>query len=230
MSKANGSKSRNQEDGYSIPNRPPPLSDILNEKLNESDSETTATNSSDEFDWSEEEEKPPAGLKKLDHARRVRWLWLLFMKLARPLRVLVVGCIGAAIFVTPLLVVNLRFRQNPAKLQIHVWSLWLTIIWSASCITYLLVDSIPSMVVAIVRMFGGQIERLKIQIEVCDTIPTHQKPLTLFYFQLTMAVKAWLKLFLDITWAWIALSVIRAFYHPSGLYWNVINHVMQVCL
>jgi len=42
-----------------------------------------------------------------------------------------------------------------------------------------------------------------------------------------MAVKGWLKLALDITWAWVALSVIRAVYRPSHYYWVTINQVMQ---
>jgi hypothetical protein len=44
-----------------------------------------------------------------------------------------------------------------------------------------------------------------------------------------MAVKSWLKLALDLTWAWVALSVLRAVYHPAGSYWTVIDRLMQVC-
>lgn len=128
------------------------------------DSDTTATNSSDEFDWDGEEKIDPAGLVK---AKRIRWLWLLFMKLSRFLRVLLVGCIGAGVLITPLLVVNLRFRENPARLQVHVWSLWFTIIWSAACITTLVVDAIPYIVLRLMKLFGGQVERLKSQVEVC---------------------------------------------------------------
>jgi len=43
-----------------------------------------------------------------------------------------------------------------------------------------------------------------------------------------MAVKAWLKLALDVSWAWISLSVIRAVYQPPGAHWTIINRVMQV--
>lgn len=46
--------------------------------------------------------------------------------------------------------------------------------------------------------------------------------------QLTLAVSAWLKLALDISWAWVALSVITAIYKPPGSYWVIINRVMQV--
>jgi hypothetical protein len=43
-----------------------------------------------------------------------------------------------------------------------------------------------------------------------------------------MAVSGWLKLALDISWMWIALSILRAVYHPPGSYWIIVNRVMQV--
>ncbi|KAG1840078.1 Mechanosensitive ion channel-domain-containing protein [Suillus subalutaceus] len=177
----------------------------------DSDSDTTSTNSSDEFDWDEEEvpsqvENPETGTK----ARRGRALWLGFMKLARPVRALLVGILGAAFFIIPLLVVELRFKDKESvRLQVRVWSLWLSITWAASCATYLVVDAIPRTVIYVIFLLGGQVERLKTQIE------------------LTLAVSAWLKLILDISWAWIALSAITAFYKPPGAYWVVINRVMQ---
>ncbi|KAG1755550.1 Mechanosensitive ion channel-domain-containing protein [Suillus lakei] len=175
------------------------------------DSDTTSTNSSDEFDWDEEEvtsqvENPETGKK----ARRGRALWLGFMKLARPVRTLLVGMLGAAFFIIPWLVVELRFKDKESvRLQVRVWSLWLSITWAASCATYLVVDAIPRTVVYVIFLFGGQVERLKTQIE------------------LTLAVSAWLKLALDISWAWIALSAIMAFYKPPGAYWVIINRAMQ---
>ncbi|KAF5351557.1 hypothetical protein D9758_007169 [Tetrapyrgos nigripes] len=56
---------------------------------------------------------------------------------------------------------------------------------------------------------AGQVERLKTQLE------------------LTLAVSGWLKLALDVSWAWISLSVLRSVYHPPGSYWVVVNRVMQ---
>ncbi|KAF8995427.1 Mechanosensitive ion channel-domain-containing protein [Cyathus striatus] len=166
-----------------------------------SDSDTTATNSSDEFDWDEgDDDKSQAEGKEL---------WLAFMRLARTVRVLLISTIGIGFFITPLLVVDLRFKDNPVKAQVHVWSLWFTIIWTASCLTYVVVDFIPRIVIGITTIFSGQVERLKSQIE------------------LTMAVSGWLKLALDISWAWISLSVLRTIYQPSGSYWKIINRVMQ---
>jgi hypothetical protein len=131
------------------------------------DTDSTATNSSDEFDWFEDEETNAGQMQLQVGAKRGRRLWLAFMKLARPVRVFLVSLVGVAISVTPLLVVNFRFPDDASKTQVHVWSLWLTIVWAASCITYLVVDLIPRAVITVTRLFGGKIERLKLQIEVC---------------------------------------------------------------
>ncbi|KIJ70095.1 hypothetical protein HYDPIDRAFT_172003 [Hydnomerulius pinastri MD-312] len=203
-----------------MPDRQPPevhdihLSDLR--KLKEEDfatvdSDDTETNTSDEFDWDDEEQSvAEEGAHDGKKARRGRALWLAFMKLARPVRALLVGILGTAFFIAPLLVVELRFSSNTTvRPQVHAWSLWLAITWAASCATYLIVDLLPKTIITIILFLGGQVERLKTQVE------------------LTLAVSAWLKLFLDISWSWIAFSVIMAFYKPSGSYWVIINRVMQ---
>jgi hypothetical protein len=146
------------------PPKPRPSTDPVRQKNDnkDSDSEESETNLSDESDDSEEPVTPVPTF----NAIRGRWLWLAFLKLAKPVRVLLVGLLGSAFFITPFLVVNLRFRSHPAKLQVHVWSLWLTITWAAGCATYVVVDFIPRLVVYVTRLFGGKIERLKIQVEV----------------------------------------------------------------
>jgi hypothetical protein len=87
-----------------------------------SDSESTATDSSDEFNWDEDEEEAgklheETGLR----AKRGRALWLAFMKLARPVRTFFVGVVGCAILITPLLVFQLRFKSNVARPHVHAW-------------------------------------------------------------------------------------------------------------
>ncbi|KAG5717960.1 hypothetical protein E4T56_gene1683 [Termitomyces sp. T112] len=167
----------------------------------------TATNSSDEFDWDDDEDsKTQQGMVK---AKRGRALWLTFMKLSRVVRVVLVGALVAAILITPFIVVELRFKGNPVSIQVHVWSIWLTVTWAAACGTYLFVDAIPRVILFVVNICGGHVERLKLQME------------------LVMAVSGWLKLALDISWAWISLSVIRTIDHPSGNYWVIVNRVMQ---
>jgi hypothetical protein len=128
----------------------------------------TSTDTSDEFDWDEEPSGPEEETRQSKHARRGRALWLAFMKLTRPVRTLLVGVIGAAIFITPLLVVELKYQNSGGvRLQVYAWSLWLSIIWAASCATYLIVDLLPSTIVTIILLLGGQVERLKTQVEVC---------------------------------------------------------------
>ncbi|KAJ6621302.1 Mechanosensitive ion channel-domain-containing protein [Mycena sp. CBHHK59/15] len=164
-----------------------------------SDSDSTATNSSDEFDWDENEDGDSGEVGKVYKARRGRAIYLSFMKLARPIRTLLLGILGTGILITPLLVFQLRTRVV----------LWLAIIWAAGCITSLVVDNIPRFIIAVIVLFGGHVERLKIQLE------------------LTLAVKGWLKLVLDISWAWISLSVLRTIYKPPGSYWVIVNRVIQ---
>ncbi|KAJ3861518.1 Mechanosensitive ion channel-domain-containing protein [Lentinula novae-zelandiae] len=193
----------------------PPLSTIPSSTTHtdgahsDTDSTDTATNSDDEFNWDEDEDPSTSKSYEKTKAKRGRAIYLAFMKLARPVRVFLLGALGAGILITPLIVVQLRFKSNPVRPQVHVWSLWLSIIWAAGCVTYLVVDAIPSLVIAFVVLFGGQVERLKIQLE------------------LTLAVSGWLKLALDISWAWISLSVLRSVYEPSGHYWVIVNRVMQ---
>jgi hypothetical protein len=88
------------------------------------------------------------------------------MKLSLPVRVLLIGAIGCAILITPLLVVNIRFNSSPVKQQVHSWSLWLTIIFACSCATFLVVEAIPKIVILVSKIFGANVERLTIQVEV----------------------------------------------------------------
>ncbi|KAJ3985951.1 Mechanosensitive ion channel-domain-containing protein [Lentinula detonsa] len=195
------------------PNAPPissiPSATNTDQVHSDTDSTDTATNSDDEFNWDEDDDPSASRNHEKTKAKRGRAIYLAFMKLARPVRVFLLGALGAGILITPLLVVQLRFKSNPVRPQVHVWSLWLSIIWAAGCVTYLVVDAIPALVISIVVLFGGQVERLKIQLE------------------LTLAVSGWLKFALDISWAWISLSVLRSIYEPSGHYWVIVNRVMQ---
>jgi hypothetical protein len=134
-----------------------------------SDSDTSSSNEfseeEEEFDWEKDDEANSKGGGTIE-AKRGRRVWLAFMKLSRPIRVFLIALLGVGVLITPLIVVNVRFPNNPVKVQVHVWSLWLTINWATSCGTYLLVDAIPHLVIAVTSLFGGQVERLKIQIEV----------------------------------------------------------------
>jgi hypothetical protein len=154
----------------------PEIQDPPHERIDDTDS--TATNSSDEFNWSEDEESRADEAQLQVRTKRGRRLWLAFVKLARPVRVVLVSLVGVAISITPLLVVDFRFPDNAAKTQVQVWSLWLTITWAASCVTYLLVDLIPRFVITVTWFFGGKIERLKFQVEVRPYLKPHISRLT----------------------------------------------------
>ncbi|EGN93007.1 hypothetical protein SERLA73DRAFT_190130 [Serpula lacrymans var. lacrymans S7.3] len=203
-------------DHTSSPHSEQELKNYISEPTSENnahdnDSDTTGTNSSDEFNWDEDDELTGNGNQASPKARRGRALWLAFMKLARPVRTLLVGVLGAGILISPLLVVELKYKdESSVRPQVHAWSLWLSITWAAGCATYLVVDAIPRLAISLLVLYGAQVESLKTQIE------------------LALAVSGWVKLALDISWAWIALSAIRAFYKPPGSYWVIINRVMQV--
>lgn len=133
------------------------------------DSDGTVTGTEDEFDWDHEDGgtgKTQQGKNKQVKGKRLRYVWLLFMKLSRFVRTLLVAVLGAGFFITPLLVVTFQFRESPVRRHVYAWSLWLSIIWAASCVTYLVVDLFPRLIIIVVNLFGGQVERLKTQIEV----------------------------------------------------------------
>ena len=83
------------------------------------DTDSTAMNSSDGFDWSEDEEAKTDKAHLHLRTKRGRRLWLAFVKLARPVRVVLVCFVGTAISVT----LDLRFPHSPAETQVQVWSL-----------------------------------------------------------------------------------------------------------
>jgi hypothetical protein len=130
-----------------------------------SDSDGTIETIDDEdFDWDRDDESPDH--KAEIQAKRGRAIWLAFMKLSRPIRVFLVAFLGVSILITPLIIVNVRFRSSPVHIHVHVWSLWFTINWATSCGTYLLVDGLPHLVIALTSLFGGSVERFKMQTEV----------------------------------------------------------------
>lgn len=131
-------------------------------------SEGSATDSADDFNWDEEDENLTQKEREANasKAKRFRFLWMAFMKLSRPIRVLLTGILGCGVLITPLLVFQFRFHNSVAQPQVHVWSLWLAIVWATSCVTYLAVDLIPKLFISLVVLLGYKVERLRIQIEV----------------------------------------------------------------
>jgi len=136
-----------------------------------SDSDSTATNSSD-FNWDEDEEAAKEDEVKKTKAKRGRAIYLALMRLSRPFRVFLLGFLGTALFIAPLLIVQFLFKHTSVYPHVFVWSLWVSIIWVAGCLTYLVVDAVPRAVISLVILFGGHVERLKIQLEVRGNTPT----------------------------------------------------------
>lgn len=103
-------------------------------------SDSTPTNSSDEFDWDGEGEDSPqtTDLKK---AKRVRRLWLLYSRLSGGIRLLLVGVLGTAIILSPYIVFKLRFSHSVVYEQVATWSIWLAISYAGvSAFTWCLAD------------------------------------------------------------------------------------------
>lgn len=134
-----------------------------------SDSDSSPTGSSDEFDWDKEEDDASTHGRNdpTVKAKRGRAAYLAFMKLARPLRVALLCILGGGVLITPLLIVHFLFRANPAKRHVFAWSIWLTIVWVAACLTYVVVDAFGQVFLGLVSLFGGKTESLQMQLEVC---------------------------------------------------------------
>ena len=133
-----------------------------------SDLDSSPTGSSDEFDWDKEEDDASTKARNdpTVKAKRGRAAYLGFMRLARPLRVALLCILGGGILITPLLIVHFLFRSDPAKKHVFAWSIWLTIIWVAGCITYVIVDAFGWVFLGLVSLFGGKTESLQMQLEV----------------------------------------------------------------
>ncbi|KAG8938925.1 hypothetical protein FRC04_007324 [Tulasnella sp. 424] len=174
------------------------------------DTDTEATCSSDESNWSDDEDAKSRKVAAEKKARRGRAVWLAFKKLARPVRTFLLAVIFGGIFVTPALIFLFVFPNNPAKPHVVPWSLWIGISWAVACALSLIVDLFPRFLLWIIFVIYGKApETFKTQLE------------------LFMAVSFWLKLALDVSGMWVALSLIRKILHPPGRYWTVINQVMQ---
>ena len=145
------------------------LVEATRRSTHDSDTDSDATESED-FDWEAEDDARSTRNNPIvnpTNVRRGRALWQAFMRLSRPVRTLIIGILGAGILITPLLVFQLRLNHTPGRVQAHVWSLWMTITWAASCGTYLVVDLAPTVALAIFRLFSHRVERMQITVEVC---------------------------------------------------------------
>lgn len=189
---------------------PPLTSKKADSEATATDTDTDDTCSSDEFNWSDDEDAKSRRVAAEKKAKRGRAIWLAFKKLAPPVRTFLLAVIFGGIFVTPALLFIFVFRSSPARPHVVPWSLWIGISWAVACALSLIVDLFPRFLLWIIFVIYGKApETFKTQLE------------------LFMAVSFWLKLALDVSGMWVALSLIRKILHPPGRYWTTINEIMQ---
>lgn len=136
--------------------------------------------------------------------------------------------LGCGIFITPFIVVLLRFQERDTVFQhVRAWSIWFAVSWAAACTTALLTHLVPHVVVKAVVTVRGKVPYLLTRTPFSDFLSQPPESL-LTQLELLMAVTGWLELALNISWMWIVLSVIRGILHPPGSYWMYINRAMQV--
>ncbi|TKY87968.1 hypothetical protein EX895_003064 [Sporisorium graminicola] len=211
-------------DVFEPPHAPFASQDALNGRTSRASSIASSADESEDFDWDTSSEngddddegannRGRKGTKKVTRARRGRRLYLACLRLARPVRIFLAGLIGTAICLVPFIVVTATSNTSPARTQVVVWSIWIAIIWAASCGTFLIVDWIPPVALRLVIAVYGKAP------EVVKT-----------YIEAFMATTLYVKLVLCITWAWISLGGVLAIQYSSTSrpdYWRTIFKVIR---
>lgn len=160
----------------------------------------SSADESEDFDWdtSGDEEQEDNKATAITRARRGRKFYLVCLRLARPVRIFLAGLIGTAIFLIPFIVVTTSYQDSSARGQVVVWSIWLAIIWAASCGTFVLVNWIPPVALRVViAVYGKAPEVVKTNIEAF------------------MASTFYISLVLCVVWSWISLGGVLAIQYSS---------------
>lgn len=159
----------------------------------------SSADETDDFDWDTSDDD--ADDKEIDgngntriRAKRGRAVYLFCMRLARPVRIFLLGAFLSVLCLVPLFVVLFGYDSgNHARPHVESWSIWLAIIFASSAGTFIVLDWLPPLVLKLaVAVYGRSPESFKTYLEVAMT--------TLFY----------LKLVLCVAWAWISLGGILA--------------------
>lgn len=154
-----------------------------------------------ELDEAEREERQRRKLQAQHHhlehenhlrrARRLRKAYLFFMRLSRPTRTALILILGCSITITPAIIVILRYPENPAKIHVLIWSIWMSINIALSCIISIVVDIFPVIAIKLsCLIYGSAPEKLKTQVE------------------LWMGVRTWTKIAFNLTAYWATLLVL----------------------
>ncbi|SJX65747.1 uncharacterized protein SRS1_10081 [Sporisorium reilianum f. sp. reilianum] len=209
-------------DPFEPPHAPFASADALNGRTSRASSIASSADESEDFDWDtssenddDDDEGDNRGRKgaKVTRARRGRRVYLACLRLARPVRMFLVGLIGTAICLVPFIVVTATNNTSSARPQVVVWSIWIAIIWAAGCGTFLIVDWIPPVALRLIIAVYGKAP------EVVKT-----------YIEAFMATTLYVKLVLCITWAWISLGGVLAIQYSSYSrpdYWRTVFKVIR---
>jgi hypothetical protein len=124
-----------------------------------SDSEVDLTDS--DFDWNEEDEENRTRASLPKKPQRGRRLYLLFLRLARPIRILVITILGAVILVTPHLIgfAYLSHYHDTFE-QIRAWSVWLAVTYAFGGLTVFSVGMLPYLLLKLSATIRGKVRLL----------------------------------------------------------------------
>lgn len=211
-------------DTFEPPHAPFASAEALNGCTSRASSIASSADESEDFDWDtssenddddDDDQGDSRGRKgaKVTRARRGRKVYLACLRLARPVRIFLAALIGTAICLVPFIVVTATDNNSSARPQVVVWSVWIAIIWAASCGTFLIVDWIPPVALRLVIAVYGKAP------EIVKT-----------YIEAFMATTLYVKLVLCITWAWISLGGVLAIQYSSNSrpdYWPTIFKVIR---
>ncbi|PWN21428.1 hypothetical protein BCV69DRAFT_269107 [Microstroma glucosiphilum] len=181
---------------------------------------SSAEDDTDDFDWDvsddDDEEKDTdgrTGHRKKIRAKRGRRVYLFCMRLARPVRIFLIGAFLSILALVPLFVVLFAIdRSNSARPHVQTWSIWLSIVCASSAGTFIILDWLPPLLLRLAVAFYGRCpEVFKTWLEVAMT--------TLVYF----------KLILCVAWAWISIgSILSAIWGSTRPhYWVYIIDTLQ---
>lgn len=158
----------------------------------------SSADDTDDFDWDtsdddDDKEIDAQGNIKI-RAKRGRRVYLFCMRLARPVRIALMGAFFSILCLVPLFVVLFGIdRSNSARPHVQSFSIWLAIISASSAGTFILLDFLPPLILRLaIAVYGRAPEVFKTYIEVA------------------MSTILYVKLVLCVAWAWISLGGILA--------------------
>ncbi|WFD44582.1 hypothetical protein MPSI1_003250 [Malassezia psittaci] len=210
--------------------KPPRMSQTYGEKqsyerdqehYNESDD---IENTDSWFDWQTDEPLDDHKLNVVSPLHRQKLLPRIVygvMRWPRWLRMSLVGIFGGAICLIPLIVVVCAFSNSPARSQVEVWSVWLTIIWITTIATFLVFSWFPKAILKVAELLFS-------------TVPDHCRDA----IRVVDGAMLYIKLMFCCVWAWASLGGTLAIQYkkyeqngrtidPRPDYFNTIDNLVR---